>query len=205
MSDIHLLLEKNRQWQKKMLFGDPEFFRRLKNIQTPQYLWIGCADSRVPANQIIDLQPGEVFVHRNVANLAVHTDLNYLSVLQYAVDVLHIPHIIVCGHYNCGGVTAALSDKSFGLIDHWLHHIRDVYARFREELDSIPDLQDRANRLSELNVMVQCENIARTPIVRNAWEQGEKLTIYGFIYDVGDGLLKDLGIRFTNRELGSDG
>jgi carbonic anhydrase len=162
--------------------------------QAPEYLWIGCSDSRVPANQIVGLAPGELFVHRNVANVVVHTDLNCLSVLQFAVDVLAVKHVIVCGHYGCGGIVAALRDEKLGLIDNWLRHIQDVGAKHRAQLESIPDEGRRAARLCELNVMEQVGNVADTTVVRDAWRRGQQVSVHGWIYDLQDGLLRDLGV-----------
>ena len=194
MEDVELagLLANNRGWAAAMTADDPEFFSRLAGQQRPQYLWIGCADSRVPANEIIGLPPGGVFVHRNVANLVVHTDLNCLSVIQYAVDVLQVPHIIVTGHYGCGGVAAALDPTRHGLIDNWLRHIQDVAHDHRDELGAL-ELDARIARLCELNVAAQVVNVCRTTIVHDAWERGQELAIPGWIYDLSDGLLRDLG------------
>ncbi len=168
--------------------------------QRPESLWIGCADSRVPANQIVDMLPGDIFVHRNIANLVVHTDLNCLSVIQYAVEVLRIRHIIVCGHYGCGGIRAALEEKSHGLIDNWLCHIRDVHRWHRREIDAIADEDKKLNRLCELNVMAQVANVCQTTVVRNAWESGWQLAVHGWIYSIEDGLLKDLDVCITSKE-----
>ena len=173
---------------------DPAFFSRLADQQAPQYLWIGCSDSRVPANEIVGLDPGELFVHRNVANVVVHTDLNCLSVLQFAVDVLAVKHVIVCGHYGCGGIVAALRDEKLGLIDNWLRHIQDVGAKHRAQLDSIPEGERRAARLCELNVMEQVGNVADTTVVRDAWRRGQQVSVHGWIYDLRDGLLRDLDV-----------
>ena len=176
---------------------DPQFFERLAKQQSPQYLWIGCSDSRVPANQIIGLPPGEVFVHRNIANLVIHTDLNCLSVMQFAIDVLRIRHIIVCGHYGCGGVRAALDQQRHGLVDNWLRHIEDVANKHDAELSSIAATEERAARLCELNVVEQVTNVARVEAVTNAWERGAPLAIHGWIYDVADGLLRDLSVTIA--------
>ena len=186
--------EANRRWSKRSLAKDPEFFARLEALQNPDLLWIGCSDSRVPANEIIGRNPGEVFVHRNVANLVEHTDVNCLSVLQFAVDVLQIKHVIVCGHYGCGGVRAALSDKPLGLIDNWLRHIRDVHLWNRDELAAIEDPKARMDRLCELNVEAQVANVCHTTIVQDAWMRGQSLTVHGWIYSLSDGLLRDLGM-----------
>jgi carbonic anhydrase len=186
--------EANRAWAKSELDKDPQFFTRLENLQNPDLLWIGCSDSRVPANEIIGRQPGEVFVHRNVANLVEHTDVNCLSVLQFAVDVLQVKHVIVCGHYGCGGVRAALSQQPLGLIDNWLRHIRDVHLWNREELAAIEDPKARMDRLCELNVEAQVANVCHTTIVQDAWRRGQPLTVHGWIYSLSDGLLRDLGM-----------
>jgi carbonic anhydrase len=184
----------NRRWAETAVANDPQFFARLEALQNPDLLWIGCADSRLPPNEIIGRKPGELFVHRNVANLVEHTDVNCLSVLQYAIDVLEVKHVIVCGHYGCGGVRAALSPKPLGLIDNWLRHIRDVHLWNREELAAIPDFNARADRLAELNVEVQVANVCHTTIVQDAWRRGQQVTIHGWIYSLHDGLLRDLGL-----------
>ena len=181
----------------KDLVADPDFFRRLAAQQAPKYLWIGCADSRVPANQIIGLPPGEVFVHRNVANLVVHTDLNCLSVLQYAVEVLQVEHVIVCGHYGCGGIAAALRGASLGLIDNWLRHIQDVAERREELLSRLTDGVLRADRLCELNVLEQAHNVCRTTIVQDAWKREQPLTVNAWIYRLADGLIQELGFSVS--------
>lgn len=186
------LFENNRRWAERQVADQPDFFTRLASQQRPRYLWIGCADSRVPANQIVGLQPGEVFVHRNVANVVAHADLNCLSVLQYAVQVLQVRHIIVCGHYGCGGVQAALEDAQLGLIDNWIRFVRDVAHRFDGELTAIADPAQRAARLCELNVRAQAENVARTTIVQDAWRAGQELAVHAWIYDVADGRLRDM-------------
>jgi len=186
------LFENNRAWAAAQTSADPDFFRRLSQLQTPEYLWIGCSDSRVPANQITGLQPGEVFVHRNVANLVNPGDLNCLAVLQFAVDVLKVKRVIVCGHHGCGGVTAALNGERHGLIDYWLHPIRDLAEARAAELERIADPAARTNRLCELNVVAQVRQVADTPIVRDAWARGQSLTIHGWVYSIDDGLLRDL-------------
>jgi carbonic anhydrase len=186
------LFENNRAWAAAQTRTDPDYFRRLSQLQAPEYLWIGCSDSRVPANQITGLQPGEVFVHRNVANLVNPGDLNCLAVLQFAVDVLKVKRVIVCGHHGCGGVTAALNGERHGLIDYWLHPIRDLAEARAAELAGIPDQAARTNRLCELNVMAQVRQVADTPIVRDAWARGQSLTVHGWVYSVEDGLLRDL-------------
>ena len=197
MDALNQLLENNRGWAERIEREQPGFFKELSKQQNPGYLWIGCSDSRVPANEIIDLPPGEVFVHRNIANVVVHTDLNCLSVIQYAVEVLKVKHIIVCGHYGCGGITAALDGQSHGLIDNWLRHIRDTYRFHADELDAIADPGKRKDRLCELNVMEQVSNIGNTTMVQEAWKAGQELTIHGWIYRLEDGLLRDLDVCAT--------
>ena len=193
MSGLDDLFERNRTWANAITANDPDFFRRLSLQQAPRYLWIGCSDSRVPANQIVDLLPGDLFVHRNVANLAVHTDLNCLSVLQFAVDVLHVEHVIVCGHYGCGGIRAAARAERHGLIDNWLRHVQDVRERHASALASIADDAPREDRLAELNVVEQAWNVGQTTIVLDAWQRGQPLTVHAWIYGIHDGLLRDLG------------
>jgi carbonic anhydrase len=192
MSEIDLLIRKNREWAARMVAGDADFFGRLARQQAPEYLWIGCADSRVPANEIAGMMPGELFVHRNVANLVVHSDLNCLSVMQYAVDVLKVKHIIVTGHYNCGGINAALKGQSLGLIDNWLRHVQDVYHLHREEVDGLDTESRRSARLCELNVLEQVVNVCRTTVVQAAWKTGQEIAVHGLIYDVKDGLVHRL-------------
>ena len=194
MDALTKLLKNNREWASEINREDPGFFEQLSKQQTPEYLWIGCADSRVPANEIVNLPAGEVFVHRNIANVVVHTDLNCLSVIQYAVDVLKVKHIIVCGHYGCGGVKASMDDEEHGLIDNWLRHIRDVYRFHRDQLDAIEDCEERKDRLCELNVIEQVSNVCNTTIVRKAWKRGQPLAIHGWIYRLEDGLLRDLDV-----------
>jgi carbonic anhydrase len=184
----------NRKWATSAVTKDPEFFQRLEKIQNPDLLWIGCSDSRIPANEIIGRAPGELFVHRNVANVVEHTDVNCLSVLQYAIDVLQVKHVIVCGHYGCGGVRAAMGSRRLGLIDNWLRHIRDVHLWNREELAQIEDPTARVNRLAELNVEAQVANVCHTTIIQDSWLRGQKVTIHGWIYSLRDGLLRDLGM-----------
>lgn len=198
MPSLHHLLEQNERWASEMVARDPECFFRLSHQQAPQYLWIGCADSRVPANQITGLAPGEVFVHRNVANLVIHTDLNMLSVLQYAVDALGIRDIIVCGHYGCGGVRAALEGKPLGLIDNWLRHIQDLARQSRAELSALPSPDARIARLCELNVIEQVLHVAETTVVTSAWARHQPITVHGWIYDVGDGRIRDLGVELSS-------
>lgn len=187
------LIENNRRWAQGAVQADPAFFQRLVEQQAPKYLWIGCADSRVPANDIVGLLPGELFVHRNVANLVVHTDLNCLSVLQYAIDVLHVEHVIVCGHYGCGGIAAAARATPLGLIDNWLRHIQDVAERHRETLACEAPESRRADRLCELNVLEQAHNVCRTTIAQDAWRRGQPLAVHSWIYRLTDGLVQDLG------------
>ncbi len=194
MGDLAELLANNRAWAADMTRRDPDFFRRLSAQQAPAHLWIGCSDSRVPANQIVGLQPGEMFVHRNVANVVVHADLNCLSVVQFAVDVLRVRHIIVCGHYGCGGVRAALRNDRVGLADNWLRHVQDVRGKHRAELDALPDDEHRHDRLCELNVIEQVVNVCQTTVVHEAWVRGQALAVHGWIYGLGDGLLRDLGL-----------
>lgn len=191
------LLENNKNWVKEQLDLDPNFFENLSKGQTPEYLWIGCSDSRVPANQITGTEPGEVFVHRNIANMVVHSDMNMLSVLSYAVDVLKVKHIIVCGHYGCGGVIAAMKNQQFGLIDNWLRHIKDVYRFHHVELDAIEDENLRARRFVEVNVQEQVHDLGKTSIVQNAWKRNQPLHIHGWVYDIHDGIIDDLGVTFT--------
>jgi carbonic anhydrase len=191
------LFENNRRWAAQMLAEDPTFFSKLSHQQAPEYLWIGCSDSRVPANQIVGLMPGELFVHRNVANVVIHTDLNCLSVLQYAIDVLHVRHIMVTGHYGCGGVRAAMASGELGLIDNWLRSIKDVYQQNRAVLDGIADVEQRVDRLCELNVAQQVANVCHTTIVQNAWRRGAEVSVHGFVYGIQDGLLRDLGFNVT--------
>jgi carbonic anhydrase len=188
------LFENNRAWAAEMTRQDPQFFSRLARQQEPQFLWIGCSDSRVPANQIVGLLPGEMFVHRNVANVVVHTDLNCLSTVQFAVDVLRVKHIIVCGHYGCGGVLAALRNEKHGLVDNWLRHVQDVRRNHHAEIDSLESENERHRRLCELNVITQVANVSQTTVVRDAWERGQPLAIHGWVYDIHDGLLRDLGV-----------
>jgi carbonic anhydrase len=184
----------NRAWAKRMVSHDPDFFKRLEQQQGPKYLWIGCSDSRVPANEIVDLAPGELFVHRNVANLAPPQDANYLSVLQFAVDVLKVRHIIVVGHYGCGGISAAVDGKRRGLIDHWLHPIREVAETHRVELEAIGDQHKRDDRLCELNVMRQVQNVAADVFVQDAWARGQNLSVHGWVYSLATGLVNDLDV-----------
>lgn len=192
MNTLPNLFENNRRWAEGIAKSDPRFFPKLSHLQRPDYLWIGCADSRVPANDIVGLLPGELFVHRNLANVVVHTDLNCLSVMQFAVDVLKVRHVIVVGHYGCGGVQAALEKKRLGLVDNWLRHIQDVHAKHREAVNSLTDPAAQADRLCELNVIEQVANVCQTSIVLDAWERRQELTVHGWIYGLRDGLLRDL-------------
>jgi carbonic anhydrase len=192
------LFEQNQRWAERVKKSDPDFFINLAKQQNPDYLWIGCSDSRVPANQIVDLLPGQIFVHRNIANLVVHTDLNCLSVIQYAVEVLKVKHIIVCGHYGCGGVQAAMESKEHGLIDNWLRHIKDVYRLYQSKVDSLPTQKEKLNLMCELNVWEQVSNVCNTTIVQNAWKTGQELAVHGWIYNIEDGILRDLNICVTN-------
>ena len=199
MKTLSRLIDNNKAWAKEITDNNPEFFSRLSQQQTPQYLWIGCSDSRVPANQIVNLPPGEVFVHRNIANMVVHTDLNCLSVIQFAVDVLKVKHIIVCGHYGCGGILAAMEDKPHGLIDNWLRHIKDVSRFHQNELSKLSDAE-RHDRLCELNVIEQVFNVCNTSTVQNNWKLNNELTVHGLIYGLHDGLIKDLNISVNSPE-----
>lgn len=192
MKQLSNLFKNNSEWVSTKLEKDPQYFRRMADAQDPLYLWIGCSDSRVPANDIVGLEGGHLFVHRNVANLFPHTDFNCLSVLEYAVKLLNIQHVIVCGHYGCDGVKAAMKDHRLGLVDNWLRNIRDVYARFKDELESISDQKERYDRLVELNVMQQVLNVCHTTIVQEAWTRGQPLWIHGWVYDMSTGMLKDL-------------
>ena len=194
---IKNLLENNKNWVANKLAIDPSYFEKLSNSQNPEYLWIGCSDSRVPANQITGTLPGDIFVHRNIANMVVHSDMNMLSVLSYAVEVLKVKHIIVCGHYGCGGVLAAMENKQFGLIDNWLRHIKDVYRYHHKELDAIADKTQRARRFVEVNVMEQVHDLCKTSIVQNAWKNKQPLHVHGWVYDIHDGIIKDLNVSFT--------
>ena len=193
MKDLNRLLDQNRAWAESIKASDPHFFETLAKQQSPRFLWIGCSDSRVPANQLAGLMPGEMFVHRNVANVVDHTDFNCLSVMQYAVDVLKVEHIIVCGHHGCGGVKAALDNLQLGLIDNWLRHVQDVVHEHERQLATLEDENERLDRLCELNVMEQVRNVGRTTIVQSAWQRGQELVVHGWIYGLQDGLLRDLG------------
>ena len=197
MKDLKRLLDQNRAWAENIKAKDPEFFPTLAKQQSPKFLWIGCADSRVPANQLAGLMPGEMFVHRNVANVVDHTDFNCLSVMQYAVDVLKVEHIIVCGHHGCGGVKAAMDNLQLGLIDNWLRHVQDVIHEHEQLLAQVDDENERFDRLCELNVIEQVRNVGRTTIVQSAWQRGQELVVHGWIYGLQDGLLRDLGCSLS--------
>ena len=197
MSDITQLLENNRQWSEEQKKSDPEFFNKLSERQKPEYLWIGCSDSRVPANSLMGMAPGEVFVHRNIANQVIHTDLNCLSVIQYAVDILKVEHIIVCGHYGCGGISAALDNESHGLIDNWLQHIKDVYRFHQQRLDSMDNITEKTNLMCELNVIEQVANVSSSTILKRAWANNQNITVHGFIYKLHDGILNDLNVSVS--------
>ncbi|HXH64345.1 MAG TPA: carbonate dehydratase [Mariprofundaceae bacterium] len=194
---IHRLIENNRRWAARLKQSDPDYFKRRAESQTPGYLWIGCSDSRVPANEVIGVEPGEVFVHRNVGNVVVHTDFNCLSVLEFGIEQLKIDEIIVCGHYGCGAVNAAMQNHEYGLIDNWLRHIKDLYVAYQQELEPISDQQQRMDRLCELNVARQVISVCQTTIVQDAWRRGRKLTVHGLIYNIEDGHLMDMGIRIN--------
>ena len=195
------LLEGNQVWVREKLELDPEFFERLSKGQSPQFLWIGCSDSRVPANEITNTQPGDIFVHRNIANMVVHSDMNMLSVLDYAVNILKVRHVIVCGHYGCGGVKAAMTNDQYGLVDNWLRFIKDVYRTHRQELDSIRDEDQRFNRFAELNVVEQVFDLVKTTIIQNAWKDRRAPMVHGWIYDIKTGLIKDLGVTFDSTSI----
>lgn len=200
MSSLQHLFESNVEWADGIKSKDGKFFEKLKAQHDPDYLWIGCADSRVPANEIVGLLPGELFVHRNVANVVAHTDLNCLSVLQYAVEVLEVKHVIVCGHYGCGGVHAAYEDKEHGLIDNWLRNIKDVYHKHRKRFDRLSCEDEKVNLLCELNVKAQVSNVCHTTIMQSAWRRGQKIDVHGWIYSIGDGLLKDLDVSISDAD-----
>jgi carbonic anhydrase len=200
MGSLEQCFEANRIWSERMRAQDPDFFARLVRAQRPELLWIGCSDSRLPPDRIVGRLPGEIFVHRNVGNVVVHTDLNCLSVLQFGIEVLGVKHVIVCGHYGCGGVRAAIERRPLGLIDNWLRHIRDVCMAHREELDSLEDPIARENRACELNVAAQVANVCHTTIVQDAWRRGQALTVHGWIYELHDGLLRDLGLMVRSAD-----
>jgi carbonic anhydrase len=192
------LLDKNKEWVANNLEKDPDFFNRLSKGQQPPILWIGCSDSRVPANEIIGAPPGEVFVHRNIANMVIHSDMSMLSVLDFAVNVLKVKHVIVCGHYGCGGVKAAMSNKQIGLIDNWIRHIKDVYRMHQDELNLISNEEERFNRFVEVNVKEQVLDVAKTSIIQNAWSKGQEIHLHGWVYDINDGIIDDLNITLKN-------
>lgn len=198
MNKLSKLFESNRRWAERMRDNNPNFFKELAKDQNPDYLWIGCADSRVPANQVIDQNPGDVFVHRNIANMVVHSDLNCQSVLQYAVEALKVKHIIVCGHYGCGGVTAAFENEELGLIDNWLRHIKDVYHQHFQEIEQIEERGDKINRLCEINVQAQVMNVAHSTFVQKAWKAGQKLSVHGMIYSLEKGHINDLDLSISS-------
>ena len=200
MKDLKRLLDQNRAWAENISASDPDFFPTLAKQQSPRFLWIGCSDSRVPANQLVGLVPGEMFVHRNVANVVDHTDFNCLSVMQYAIDVLKVDHIIVCGHHSCGGVKAAMDNLQLGLIDNWLRHVQDVLHEHEELLAKVRDENERLNCLCELNVIEQVLNVGRTTIVQSAWQRGQELVVHGWIYGLENGLLRDLNVSIDNAE-----
>ena len=198
MSDFYKkILDNNKKWVQDKLAISPNYFKNLADGQEPPLLWIGCSDSRVPANEIIGAEPGEVFVHRNIANMVLHTDMNMLSVLDYAVNALKVKHVIVCGHYGCGGVKAAMGNSSIGIIDNWIRHIKDVYRFHHEELDAITDEKKRFNKFVEINVKEQVMDLAKTSIVQNAWKNGQELSLHGWVYGLNDGYVTDLGVNFS--------
>lgn len=198
MTKLNELIKNNQEWAKRQVEQDPEFFKRLSAQQTPEYLWIGCSDSRVPANQVVDMAPGELFVHRNVANQVVQSDFNCLSVVQFAVDHLKVKHILVVGHYGCGGVKAATESCSHGLVDHWLYPIKDIYKEHRAELEQL-DERERIDRLCELNVIEQVRNLAKTTIIQAAWDRGQQLKIHGWVYSIEDGLVRDMNVSVSDK------
>src|SRR5450631_2034033 len=204
MASLPDLLSNNRQWADGVKRRDPGFFDRLARQQTPRYLWIGCSDSRVPANEIVGLRPGELFVHRNIANVVVHSDLNCLSVTQFAVDVLQVEHIIVCGHYGCSGVAAALNNQRVGLADNWLHHVHDVHAKHEARIATIGEVSQRVDRLCELNVIEQVANVCQTTAVRDAWKRAQPLAVHGWVYGLKDGIVRDLGVTVEGPDENAD-
>jgi len=193
MKDLEILFERNKAWTNTLKEDNPNFFAKLSEQQAPKYLWIGCSDSRVPANQIVNLPPGEVFVHRNIANVVVHTDLNCLSVMHYAIEVLKVEHVIICGHYDCGGIKASMEESSQGLIENWLRHIKDVSRFNADKLEGL-DYQERVDKLCELNVIEQATNVCNSTVIKHAWESGRNVTVHGWIYNIGNGVLKDLKV-----------
>ena len=200
MQILKNIFEKNKKWAAKIKESDPDFFRKLSKQQNPEYLWIGCSDSRVPANEIVGMLPGEMLVHRNIANLVIHTDINCLSVIQYAVEVLKVKHIIVCGHYGCGGIKAAMDNREHGLIDNWLRNIKDVYRYHQDQIESLKNQNEKFDLLCELNVVEQVSNICHTTIIQNAWKSGQELAVHGWAYRIEDGILRDLNVCITNLE-----
>jgi carbonic anhydrase len=201
MPDLYnRIFENNKRWVAEKNETDPNFFNRLSKGQNPPILWIGCSDSRVPANEITGTEPGEIFVHRNIANMVVHTDMNMLSVLDYAVNVLEVKHVIVCGHYGCGGINAALENKQVGIIDNWLRHIKDVYRLHKAEIDAIQDIEQKSRRMVEINVQEQVFDLSKTSIIQNAWAQNQTVYIHGIVYDVSNGILKDLNLNISNNQ-----
>ncbi len=200
MRVLKQLFDNNKNWAERIKQSDPDFFKKLSKQQNPEYLWIGCSDSRVPASEIVGMMPGEIFVHRNIANVVAHTDLNCLSVIQFAVEVLKVKHIIVCGHYGCGGVRAAMDNAEHGLIDNWLRNIKEVYRSQQDQLEAIENPQGKIDRMCELNVVAQAYNICHTIIVQNAWKAKQELAVHGWIYSIEDGILKDLNVCITNKD-----
>ncbi|MCP3669951.1 MAG: carbonate dehydratase [Gammaproteobacteria bacterium] len=198
MTVLDRLFDNNSAWAEEIKKQDPRFFNKLSEQQSPEYLWIGCSDSRVPANEIVGMLPGELFVHRNIANMVIHTDLNCLSVVQYAIDVLKVKHIIVCGHYGCGGVTAVVQDKRYGLVDNWLQHIKDIYYRHEDRFERCLDEEERVDVLCEINVVEQVLNLCRTTMVQDAWNRGQELSLHGLIYSIRDGILRDLQVTYDS-------
>lgn len=198
MKTLQKLIQKNRNWVKKTTNKTPDFFKKLANQQAPDFLWIGCSDSRVPANTIVGMLPGELFVHRNVANQVIQTDMNCLSVIEFAVKLLKVKHVIVCGHYGCGGVISALNNEKNGIVDNWLRNIRDIYLRNKADMDALPSDKEQIDKLCEMNVLHQVRNVCRTTILQDAWAQGHDLTVHGIVYDVADGLVKDLDISVSS-------
>ncbi len=198
MASLKHLFDSNRAWSERIRKIDPDFFTKLSGQQRPRYLWIGCADSRVPANEIVGLLPGELFVHRNVANVVVHSDLNCLSVMQFAIQVLQVEHVIVCGHYGCSGVSAAVQDQRVGLADNWLRHVQDVHWKHEQKVDSVTGLPDRIDRMCELNVIEQVANVCQTTILRDAWDRGQEISVHGWVYGLEDGLVHDLRTTVTS-------
>lgn len=194
------IFNNNKEWVKHHLEADPNYFKDLSEGQKPPILWIGCSDSRVPANEVTGTKPGEVFVHRNIANMVIHTDMSMLSVLDYAVNVLEVRHVIICGHYGCGGINAALTSKKFGIIDNWLRHIKDVYRMHKEEIDALQTEDEKQRRMVELNVQEQVFDLAKTSIIQQSWANGKFLQVHGIVYDIANGILKDLGVNFNSNE-----